>query len=143
MPRKKIPPPPLDETITLSSGVQIEIGSVEAHAHRSTTRGRAKVIEYGNKTDRILEHVVNDYFFMPDKGADGTSIGQYRPPRKNDYLRSGLAFARHLELQPEFASTDPNDETDHTDSWRRKYYPEVKRRIEAFRKALEDSYNEL
>ena len=143
MPRKKIPPPPLDETITLSSGVQIEIGSVEAHAHRSTTRGRAKVIECGNKTDRILEHVANDYFVMPRKGADGTSIGQYRPPRKNDYLRSGSAFARHLELQPEFASTDPNDETDRTYSWRTKHYPEVKLHIEALRRATEDAHNEL
>lgn len=141
MPRKKIPMPPLDEVIELSSGLIIEIGSVEAHAHRSTTRGRSQVIKCRNKTDRILELVFNDYFVITNKGTEGNCYGKYRPPRKNDYLRSGLAFAEYLESHEDFVSDDPNDETDYAESWRRKHYPEIKRHIEAFRDALEELHD--
>ena len=89
MPRKKTSPPPLDEVIELSSGLVIEIGSVEAHAHRSTTRGRSQVIKCGTKSDGLLEHVFNDYFVFADS-ADGH--GEYRVPEK-DYMRNPSAFA--------------------------------------------------
>ena len=141
MPRKKTSPPPLDEVIELSSGLVIEIGSVEAHAHRSTTRGRSQVIKCRNKTDRILELVFNDYFVITGKGTEGNCYGRYRPPRKNDYLRSGLAFAKYLEGHEDFTPEDKNDVTEYAESWRRKHYPEIKRHIEALRDTLEQLHD--
>ena len=128
MPRKKTSPPPLDEVIELSSGLIIEIGSVEAHAHRSTTRGRSQVIKCGNKNDGLLEHVFNDYFVFEDS-ADGH--GEYRIPEK-DYMRNPSAFANHISNTN---LADPNGPD--TKSLRMKHYPEIKRHIEAFRDALE------
>ena len=132
MPRKKTSPPPLDEVIELSSGLIIEIGSVEAHAHRSTTRGRSQVIKCGTKSDGLLEHVFNDYFVFADS-ADGH--GEYRVPEK-DYMRNPSAFADHIS-STHLANPNGPD----TRSLRMKHYPEIKRHIEAFRDALEELHD--
>tara|TARA_B100000795_G_scaffold171039_1_gene128895 strand:- start:20 stop:418 length:399 start_codon:yes stop_codon:yes gene_type:complete len=132
MPRKKIPPPPLDEAIELSSGLVIEIGSVEVHAHRSTARGRSQVIKCGNKNDGLLEHVFNDYFIFADS-ADGH--GKYCVPEK-DYMRNPSAFANHISNTN---LADPNGPD--TKSLRMKHYPEIKAHIEALQNALKALYD--
>jgi len=130
MPRKKIPPPPLDEVIESSSDLVIETGSVEAIAHRTTTKGRSQVIKCGIKNDLLLDHVVNDYFVFADS-ADGH--GEYRVPEK-DYMRNPSAFANHISKTK---LADPNGPD--TRSLRMKHYPEIKRHIEALKNALQDS----
>ena len=132
MPRKKILAPSLDEVIELSSGLIVEIGSVEAHAHRSTTRGRSQVIKCRNKTDRILELVFNDYFVFTGR-LDGRT--EYHVPGE-DYMRNPSAFANHISNTN---LADPNGPD--TKSLRMKHYPQIKRHIEAFRDVLQDSYD--
>ena len=129
MPRKKIPPPPLDETIELSSGLVIEIGTVDAHAHRSTTRGRSQVIKCMSKNDALLEHVFNDYFVFTGR-LDGRT--EYHVPGE-DYMRNPSAFANHISNTN---LADPNGPD--TKSLRMKHYPEIKRHIEALKNALKD-----
>ena len=125
MPRKKVPPPPLDDAFQLPCGTYVEIGSVEALA-----QGRAQVIKYGIKNDRILEHVF-DHYFVPTDGKDGHR--EYRIP-KDDYLRNPSAFANHISNTH---LADPNGPD--TRSLRMKHYPEIKRHIEALKNALQDS----
>ena len=144
MPRKKKPLPPLDEVITLSDGLVIEIGSVEAHARRNHPSGKGitKVITANAKTDALLEHVFNDYFEITTKDGDDMNLGRYRPPRENDYLRNASTFAEHMQTQEAFAGDDPDNPPDPS-SLRKRHYPEVVKHIKALRNALEDAQEEL
>ena len=130
MPRKKTVPPPLDAEFTLPSDDKVEIGSVEAHAYRTATRGRAKVIECWLKNDAILKYVFGDYFIIEDKRGGVLVSSKYSPP-KDDYLRNASAFARHIEQ-----SLIANPSGPDSSSLRKKHYPEIKRHIEAMRNAL-------
>ena len=129
MPRKKVPPPPLDDAFQLPSGRDVEVGSVEALAHRTTGKGRDQVIKYRIKNDRILKHVF-DHYFVPTDGKDGHR--EYRIP-KDDYLRNPSAFANHISNTH---LADPNGPD--TRSLRINHYPEIKRHIEALKNALKD-----
>lgn len=134
MPRKKIPMPPLDEVIESSSDLVIETGSVEAIAHRTTTKGRSQVIKFLIKNDLLLDYVVNDYFVFADSA--GGDYGEYRVPGE-DYMRNPSAFSNHISNTN---LADPNGPD--TKSLRMKHYPEIKRHIEAFRDALEELQDE-
>lgn len=133
MPRKIIPPPPLDEVIESSSDLVIETGSVEAIAHRTTGKGRIQVIKFLIKNDLLLDHVVNDYFIFAESA--GGDYGEYRVPEE-DYMKNPSAFANHISTTH---LADPNGPD--TISLRMKHYPEIKRHIEAFRDALEELHD--
>jgi len=120
MPRKKTEQPePLDSFIV--SGTIVEVRDESCW---EVGRGMHNNLSKEQRIDAALELVVDDYLTREGR--------KNKLPRSGDYMRNASEFAREMERRG-LGTLDGCDDA----SLRKSIYPEVKKRFEAFERAVD------
>jgi len=124
MPRKKTQQPEPLETFEVD-GVIVEVRDESCW---EVGRGMHNNLRKEQQIDTALELVVEDYLTREGR--------KNKLPRSGDYMRNASEFAREMERRG-LGTLDGCDDS----SFRKSIYPEVKKRFEAFERAI-DAKNE-
>lgn len=117
MPRRKtIQPNPIEST---------DLYEVRDETCWPIGRGQHNNFKKWKRIDEILEIVVVEYLDKEGRKIQGGGLG--------DYMRNATAFSEEMQLRG-FAGEDGVDDS----SLRKSIYPEVKRRLDAFTRAIAD-----